>query len=296
MKQEDIISVGSGSPININWELVSHCQFNCSYCYYKPYKSDTDYRPLAKIVLSKLSKITDPTKVTLLGGEPTLHPTFFEVIQGLHEMKHVGQICIVTNFERPLKFWQDLLPFKDKLKIVVSYHPEYEQKNMFEKIHALQDDFLLDFVFIVHNDEKYLPKMRKTAEELESVNSRISLNFVKLHEKDHYRIYPQSIADFMSEQQEKVRHRPVTESVNVVSKSGPARITKFDMINFGLNQFEGWNCRLRAFIIKENGEVASACSNKSKHILLADFNETTLKCTYKICECDDYWEFTKTRS
>ena len=296
MNQNELISVGSGSPININWELVSHCQFNCSYCYYKPFKSETDYKPLSKIILSKLSKITDPTKVTLLGGEPTLHPSFKDVIQALHEMNHVTQICIVTNFEKPLKFWQDLSPFKDKLKIVVSYHPEYEQKLMFEKIRELQNDFVLDFVFIVHNEEKYLPQMENAAKELETIHSGISLNFVKLHEKDHYRSYPKPIADFMSIQQEQVRNRPVTETVNIVTKSGPSKIPKFEMINHGLNQFEGWNCKLRAFIIKEDGQVASACSSKTKHILLADFSETLMKCTYKICECDDYWEFPKTRA
>lgn len=295
MKQGNIVSVGSGSPININWELVSHCQFNCSYCYYKPFKSETDYKPLAKIVLNKLSKIIDSTKVTLLGGEPTLHPSFGEVIQSLHEMKHIHQICIVTNFEKPLTFWQDLLPFKDKLKIVVSYHPEYQQKNMFDKIRKLQNDFVLDFVFIVHNDEKYLSQMELTAKELNSIDSKISLNFVKLHEKDHYRSYPKSIADFMLTQQDIVKSRPATETVNIITKDGATKIPKFEMINHGLNKFEGWNCKLRAFIIKEDGQVASACSNKTKHILFADFNETILKCTYKICECDDYWEFTKTR-
>lgn len=295
MRQEEIVSVGAGSPININWELVSHCQFNCTYCYYKPFKSDTDYKPLAKIVLNKLAKIKDPTKVTLLGGEPTLHPSFHEVIQSLYEMSHVGQICIVTNFEKPLKFWQDLLPFKSKLKIVVSFHPEYEQKGMFEKIRNLQSDFLLDFVFIVHSEEKYLPKMEVAAKELDTIDSAISLNFVKLHENGFYRNYPKSISDFMFLQQEKVRNRPVTETVNIVTKHGPSKIPKFEMINHGLNQFEGWNCKLRAFIIKEDGQVASACTNKTKHILVADFAETTLKCTYKICECDDYWEFPKTR-
>ncbi|WP_408098575.1 radical SAM protein [Peredibacter sp. HCB2-198] len=296
MKQEEIVSVGSGSPININWELVSHCQFNCSYCYYKPYKSETDYKPLAKIVLKRLSKITDSTKVTLLGGEPTLHPSFHEVIHSLYEMAHVKQICIVTNFEKPLKFWQDLLPFKSKLKIVVSFHPEYEQKNMFQKIRDLQSDFLLDFVFIVHNEEQYLPKMEMAAKELDNLDFGISLNFVKLHEKGLYRKYPKTISDFMISQQEKVRNRPVTETVNIVTKAGPTKIPKFEMINHGLNQFEGWSCKLRAFIIKEDGQVASACTNKTKHILVADFSETILKCTYKICECDDYWEFTKTRS
>lgn len=291
----DIKSVGSGSPVNINWELVSHCQYNCSYCYYKPFKSQTDYASLAKIVLAKLNTIKDQTKVTLLGGEPTLHPTFLEVIGRLHSMEHISQICIVTNFLKPLPFWQELAPYKDKLKITISYHPEYIQKDMFEKILALQDEFLLDFVFIVHNDPQYLVRMQETAEKLDLVNrNKISVNFVKIHDKAGYKNYPDTIQRFMEEEQEKLRSYAVTETVDILTSQDTKKVPKFDIINHGLNNFEGWSCQLRAFIIKEDGFVASACVNKQKYILQADFSGSEVICPHKICECDDYWSFTKT--
>lgn len=232
-----------------------------------------------------------------MGGEPTLHPRFKDVIEALYNMDHVIQICVVTNFEKPLKFWQDLFPFFSKLKIVVSFHPEYEQKGMFDKLKALEDDFLLDFVFIVHNEEKYLPRMRQAARSLENINySKTSVNFVRLHQDGKYQEYPEVILSFMLEEQEKLRERQVTERVSLVTQDGEVFIPKFEMINQGLNQFKGWNCKLRAFIIKEDGMVASACSNISKHILIADFNERLVSCPYKICECDDYWEFPKSRA
>lgn len=292
----DIKKVGLGSPININWELVSHCQYNCSYCYYKPFKSETDYPTLAKLVLAKLNTIKDPMKVTLIGGEPTLHPSFLEVVSRFHGMKHVEQICIVTNFLRPLKFWQELAPFKDKLKITISYHPEYIQKDMFEKILALQDEFLLDFVFIVHNDPQYLQRMKETAEKLNLVDrTKMSINFVRLHDDSIYRTYPEEILSFMLEEQEKLRQYELTERVDIETPEGKFRIPKFEMINKGLNAFTGWTCKLRAFIIHEDGYVTSACINKKKYILQADFSENEIVCPHKICECDDYWSFVKTR-
>jgi sulfatase maturation enzyme AslB (radical SAM superfamily) len=300
MIKNRITSVGNGSPININWELVSHCQFNCTYCYYKPFKSNTDYKPLAKIVLSKLATLKERTKVTLLGGEPTLHPSFLEVVSQLSSFDHVEQICIVTNFEKPLSFWESLGPYAQKLKIVISFHPEYEQKLMFEKISKLQDSFTLDFVFIVHNDPQYLSKMQKTALQLEAVNERVSINYVKLHDKgessDEYREYPIEILAFMHEQQEKLRNRTTTETVNIHTSEGSFKLPKFEMINQDLNRFQGWECNLRAFIIKENGQVASACTSRTKHILLADFSGSSLICPHQLCECDDYWEFPKTKT
>lgn len=234
--------------------------------------------------------------MTLLGGEPTLHPRFKEVVETLYHMDHIVQICVVTNFEKPLLFWQELLPFAGKLKIVISFHPEYEQRGMFDKLSALEKDFLLDFVFIVHNQEKYLPKMKETARALENINhAKTSVNFVRIHQNGEYLEYPSAILTFMLEQQEKLKQHQVTERVNIVTTDGAISIPKFEMINQGLNQFEGWKCKLRAYIIKEDGMVASACSSVTKHILIADFNERLVNCPYKICECDDYWEFPKSR-
>ena len=298
---EQLTKVGRGSPLNINWELVSHCQFKCTYCYYKPIESQTDYAPLSKLIIKKISMITDQAKVTLLGGEPTLHPLFHNIVESLHGFSHISSIPIVTNFEKPLEFWLKLLPFKDKVKIVISFHLEYPQKDILEKINILQKDFLLDLVFVVHNEIKFLPKMIELADKIYGVcGEDVSINFVRIHEKiegnEDYCQYPEAIEVFMAEQNRKLVLRKNTEYVNAFMDNKWEIVPKFDFINRGLNRFHGWSCKLRAFIIHENGMVSSSCSKIKKHILLQDFKENVLTCAYKICECDDYWEFPKIKN
>lgn len=293
-----IDQIGQGSPVNINWELVSHCQFKCTYCYYGPFKSTTNYTTLSKLILKKLSQITDPTKITLLGGEPSLHPEFHDVVSTLYEMDHIKEISIVTNFEMPLDFWQKLYNFSDKVKIVISFHPEYPQKEAFDKIQQLQDSLKLDLVFVVHHNPKFLPRLNEYFQNLkEKVKDHVSFNFVPVHEnkngQNEYAQYPKEIKSFLKEVENYALLKDNFEKAFVLINNEWQMMPKFEIINQGLNRLKNWSCELRAFIIHEDGHTSHSCTTIKKHILLQDFSAKTLKCTFNICECDDYWNFPK---
>lgn len=298
IESKDIVQAGGGSLLNINWELVSHCQFNCSYCYYRPFKSDTDYKTLSTIILKKLEGLQTDAKVTLLGGEPSLHPRFLEVVETLWKNDRVKEIAIVTNFKRKGDIWSKLIPFKDKVKIVLSWHAEYVVDDFFDKLDSLIDRVPLDFVFVVHPSMEYLERMKTVARKAqEEKYFSMSLNFVPVHggeggDKD-YVDYPEEIESFIREQQELTRSRGNVETLLVKTKAGEIEMPKFEVLKSGLNQFKGWECRLGAYIIHENGMVTKACSKETKHILTTKFEHGKLKCPYRICECDDYWSFEK---
>ena len=246
IKIDDIQQIGQGSPININWELVSHCQFKCTYCYYGPFKSTTNYTPLSKIVLKKLSTISEDTKITLLGGEPTLHPEFQDVVSELFKMKHIKQINIVTNFEMPLDFWEKLTPFTDKVKIVVSFHPEYPQKDAFNKIQKLQDSLKFDLVFVVHNNPRFLQRLIEYKENLLTyVKEEMPFTFVRVHEiangQNEYVKYPEEIELFLEEVNTLAINRKNFEKAMVLKNGHWEIIPKFEIINQGLNKLKGWS-------------------------------------------------------
>lgn len=298
MKLDEVQQIGQGSLININWELVSHCQFKCTYCYYGPFKSTTSYTPLSKIVLKKLSSITESTKITLLGGEPTLHPDFHYVVSELFKMEHVKKINIVTNFEMPLEFWEKIIPYKNKVKVVVSFHPEYPQKDAFHKIQKLQDFLDFDLVFVVHHNLKFLKRLIEYKENILShVKDQVPFTFVRVHQnsngQNEYVSYPEEIESFLKEINELTVKRNNFEKAFILVNDQWQIVPKFEIINQGLNKLKGWKCDLRAFIIHEDGSTTSSCTSTKKHILLQDFSQKTLTCPYNICECDDYWDFPK---
>lgn len=298
---ENITHVGAGSPMKINWELVSHCQYNCTYCYYKPYKSETDYLSLSKIILKKLETVKDNISMTLLGGEPSLHPSFVSVVQDLFKLPTVQSIAIVTNLAKPLPLWLELIPFKEKVKLAISVHIEYPQKDLIEKLQGLMEHFTLDIVFNVHNDLAHLPKMEELAKSLVALSNEknVTLSFMRLHgidrDCDDYLPYPKEIEDFMARQNELLLQSKHFETVNIKKNNKWEVIPKFELVENKMNAFKGWSCDLKAFIIHENGIVSQPCRNEKKHILLTEFKSKALTCPFRFCVCDDYWEFPKTK-
>ena len=74
----------------VHWDITTVCNFKCSYCYarrsYLPkneWMKTIDFSKM-QLVIKALEKSTLPVFLGLLGGEPTLHPRFFEILEILN--------------------------------------------------------------------------------------------------------------------------------------------------------------------------------------------------------------------
>ncbi|WPU63531.1 radical SAM protein [Peredibacter starrii] len=299
---EKIVSVGKGSPLTLSWELVTHCQFKCSYCYFNPYESSTNYSEVMKIVLTKIKNIKEPVEMTLLGGEPTLHPEFHHLIKSLYEMNHVTKIDVITNFQPTVEFWRPLLPYKDKIEIVLSYHVEYSQKNFFKKIEALKNDFNMNIIFLVHNELKYLSKLKEAADKYFELGlETLPITFAKLVDRSsgsaEYFEYQAETLSFLSEQEKRVKRLKYPEVIPVTTEAGTKiEINQMEFSSKNMNRFKGWKCQMNALIIHPDGMVSYPCTNQKKHILFAELGKRNLVCAHEICPCEAYWNFTKTKN
>jgi len=84
---------------SINWHITGRCNYKCKFCYVQ--KLNAEVRDL-KIVHDILHKLRytktdqlDIQKINFVGGEPFLHPHFYELLAIAHEMGFVTSI--VTN-------------------------------------------------------------------------------------------------------------------------------------------------------------------------------------------------------
>lgn len=294
-----IKTVGGPSILNISWELVTHCQFACSYCYFKPYESDIQYSEVMKLVLLKLKKINEPFGITLLGGEPTLHPEFFQIIKELYAIENVTRIDIISNFQQPIEFWERLKPYSSKMELNLSYHPEYAQNQFFKKIETLKNDFPMTIIFLVHHREEYLEKMREASEYYFSLDLEfIPIVFKKVVDRENqvkYYHYSERILSFMAELENKVLKTKNPEIVQVEYTDGSKEeINQMTFANLELNRFKGWSCQMNSLIIHPDGIVLNQCTLEKKHILFAELKGRKIKCPLDFCNCEDYWRFEKT--
>jgi hypothetical protein len=110
--------------------LTLDCNLGCSYCINRFGDLSADRRLLTGaewlVGLNRLMAASD-LPVTLQGGEPTLHPDFFSIVNGI---KPDLNIDLLTNMELdPERFMAEIPPGRMEREapyasIRVSYHPE----------------------------------------------------------------------------------------------------------------------------------------------------------------------------
>jgi len=93
MKIDDIISVEGVDHLRdrlyVHWDITTMCNYDCSYCYAKEQYGERWQIPAIwkkqLEVIDELEKSTLPLFLGLLGGEPTLHQRYFQLLDLLHE-------------------------------------------------------------------------------------------------------------------------------------------------------------------------------------------------------------------
>ena len=91
-----VMTVTVNVDINIHtvWLVItSKCNNNCSFCYYKKRSEEMSLETIKKYIIL-LNKIK-PKKIILIGGEPTLHPNFVDIVQLLYQNNF--KISVVSN-------------------------------------------------------------------------------------------------------------------------------------------------------------------------------------------------------
>ena len=129
----------------VEFYITNVCNFNCTHCnrfnnyYFSGQQKWNDYKEIYKEWSIKL----DLPRVSILGGEPTLNPTFMDWVNGIRELWPETSIEITTNGTR-FKFWPELYQtIIDHRKkggqtfISVGVHSKERKQEMIQEIKGL---------------------------------------------------------------------------------------------------------------------------------------------------------------
>lgn len=83
------------TPVEMVLVLTNQCNFRCIYCYNSSGKGDVESELSINQWLELIEQAADMgiVKCTLTGGEPMLHPYFFEILQALYNHDILAYIC-----------------------------------------------------------------------------------------------------------------------------------------------------------------------------------------------------------
>ncbi len=84
---------------SVNWHITGKCNYKCKFCYVQKLSSEIKDLTVASDILHRIRDTKtdqlDITKINFVGGEPFLHPHFYEMLEMAHDMGFVTSI--VTN-------------------------------------------------------------------------------------------------------------------------------------------------------------------------------------------------------
>lgn len=112
-----------------HWDIITLCNYKCTYCYSrlqqgqwgKFINDDT-----IENVIHGISMVNGNKEVFLLGGEPTLHPRYFNILESLWNMSDVIVMGNITNgnYKDPVGFINNHLKYIDKFYWNITFHPD----------------------------------------------------------------------------------------------------------------------------------------------------------------------------
>lgn len=98
---------------SVNWHITAKCNYNCKFCFSRNLDDEVTSVEKAYEVLRKVREM-GMEKINFVGGEPTLHPLFFDIAKLAKEMGF--SVSVVSNgyyFTR--EFISKLSPIADWL-------------------------------------------------------------------------------------------------------------------------------------------------------------------------------------
>lgn len=305
MNFDQIISAGNDeSIISFDWNLIDICNYKCTYCAAgyghdetRPagvFKESSKMKHAYINVLDRLSLIKSNTyEVSLVGGEPTLHPNMFDIIECLCGFIPCESVSIVTNGFRDVSYFKRLQEFgSDKICLCVSIHFEYYKKGFIEKYIELNKLTNVKFepIVMLHPDERYWEHMKHTLDAFNEHGIKYSVSFIESTRTKEIRY-----SDVFHNEFTNYINKADDNKFKFKTKQSKVILNRQQIELYGFKRFKGWQCTPKLWLINEFGEILNSCTREGLDYLNRNLN-SCVECPLDVCGCDIKWNSPKYRS
>ena len=285
----------------IDWTLGNACNYACSYCPASLHDGSIAWPPLARVtrfcdrLVDHFTSLGRELLFQFSGGEPTVYPTFLELIRRLHERQ--CKVGLISNGSRTLRWWREAVPALDQA--VLTHHIEFVDRDHFISVVAELAARIRTHVNVTMLPERF-DECVAAAGHIAAECADITLTLKPLLIGFGSESYP-----YTHTQRETIsrtsfairRTRPIAES------RGPMCITyddggtetrrPADLIVAGQNHFKGWECLagVELLAIDARGDVYRGLCRQGGRIGHIDddaaiqFPTGPVTCTRDTCHC-----------
>jgi len=125
---------GLSDSFRLHWDIITICDLNCPYCYARKqleWNKISSKKHIDKVI-SQLKEIKQPLEVILLGGEPSMSPHYFYILDQLDDIS-LSTACLSNGMGRVNKEWIDKHSGYSNFYFNFTYHPSETDVSEFKK-------------------------------------------------------------------------------------------------------------------------------------------------------------------
>jgi len=282
---------GHQNSIHIEWNIGKRCNLDCSYCPAEIHDNFSPHTDLDVMVntIYQLEKLNKPIRLSLTGGEPTVHPKIEKIIECAKA--RLQWLSVTTNGLRPAE-WYVKQPV-DQWVFSLHFDNEHSDRaadNIVQYTQLLDmesKDTKFQVNLMCHHE--YMEDVKTAADLLEShlipfVTRRI--RWTRADDRDYF-----DDMRYKEKDLEWILSKTATVKANCVVDN-ELKLHANDIIKHKWNQFEGWSCNagLESLMINWDGDVHRATcrvGGSLGNIYKGTFESPIdpITCTRKWCTC-----------
>jgi len=185
---------------SLEWIITEFCNYKCPYCCSEGRNGHCSGDTI-KAVYKLLSQLEGSWLVKLIGGEPMVHPRFFEICEKVVGLGH--KLCMTTNFSLPLNKLEalvdtcgeslDYITASLHLAQIDSIDEFIEKATAFQSIKNHITDFTVHSVVMEENFEE----LREIEERLSGAEVDFRYQIMKI--RGEYVRYNEEIENYVSD-------------------------------------------------------------------------------------------------
>jgi sulfatase maturation enzyme AslB (radical SAM superfamily) len=272
--------------INVHWDVLTICQLNCSYCYarneYGEKWGKLGSKQIADGVLDALNNSSLPFNLGLLGGEPTLSPHYYYILDRISAMEKFNRVYVVTNGEKDFTKHPDY----EKIAFLFSYHPAdcTDRDRFFANVKLMKDrGYKIKVNVMLHHGKQYWPLIKEMFEMCADAGIRTHPHFIygkNVHTLFNYRKDFWEYFSFLKDHERELVYDDELKN-------------DYEIFSEKLTNFNGWSCYNNNYEVDVYGRVIKFCLNHERTSLLDNptFFKDIVKtvpmiCPHKACNCD----------
>lgn len=274
--------------LNIHWDTLTICQLNCSYCYARNEYGDKWGKLMSKENINRCVEAFGRSSLSfnlgLLGGEPTLGPHYFHIIEKVSELKNNQKIYVTTNGYKDLTNH----PKFDNVAFLFSYHPAdiVDEELFFRNVQSAIDKGIQTKVNVMlHHNKALWDKIKTAIFRFLDMGAKVHPHFLYTHSSRMLFHYRKDFWEYFKFLEEVIPKELVYDD---------QLFNDYEIFHNGMTVFTGWSCWNNNYEVDVYGNVVQFCKDRTTGSnLLTDpdyFKRITetkaMICPHKACNCD----------